>query len=349
MIRINGDIDGTNTGLTNTGLRVGMVGAGGIANAHLPAWLHVGAEVGVYSLHGAPELVARHGAGHVAGSLDELLASVDVVDVCTPTYTHPEIVSAAAAAGRHVLCEKPLALDAATAGAMAQACAAAGVQLYPGHVVRYFPEYVALQAAVAGGAVGIPAVLRFDRCGARPRRAWFADPALSGGIVMDQMIHDLDFARWLGGEVESVHARLHDSAPGTATGVVSAHVVARHRGGVISSVTGTWARPGTRFRYGFHVAGTDGVLSYDSAADPSLRTDTGAPAGDGAERLLPDVSLVESPFVAEIGEFAAAFAGGPAPRVSAADGVAAVRLAAAANASLVTGHPEPVDLAEVSA
>jgi predicted dehydrogenase len=329
-------------------LRVGMVGAGGIANAHLPAWLHAGADVGVYSLHGAPELVARHGAGHVVGSLDELLVAVDVVDVCTPTYTHPEIVFAAAAAGRHVLCEKPLALDAATAEAMAQACAAAGVQLYPGHVVRYFPEYVALQAAVAGGAIGTPAVMRFDRCGARPLRAWFADPQLSGGIIMDQMIHDLDFARWLGGEFETVHARLSDSAPGTATGVVSAHVVARHRGGAISTVTGTWARPGTRFRYGFHAAGTDGMLSHDSAADPSLRTDTGSPP-NGGERLLPDVSLVESPFIAEIREFAAAFTGGPAPRVSAADGVAAVRIAAAANASLASGRPEAVELAGVPA
>jgi predicted dehydrogenase len=328
-------------------LRVGIVGAGGIANAHLPAWLHTGAEVGVYSLHGAPELVARHGGGQAVGSIEELLASVDVVDVCTPTHTHPEIVFTAAAAGRHVLCEKPLALDAATAGAMAEACADAGVQLYPGHVVRYFPEYVALQAAVAGGAIGTPAVLRFDRCGARPRRAWFADPALSGGIIMDQMIHDLDFARWLGGEVEWVHARLHDSAPGTATGVVSAHVVARHHGGAISAVTGTWARPGTRFRYGFHAAGTDGMLSYDSAAEASLRTDTGAPQ-DG-ERMLPDVSLVESPFIAEIREFAAAFTGGPAPRVNAVDGVAAVRLAAAANASLASGRPEAVDLAGVPA
>jgi myo-inositol 2-dehydrogenase / D-chiro-inositol 1-dehydrogenase len=326
-----------------------MVGAGGIANAHLPAWLHVGAEVGVYSLHGAAELVGRHGGGRVVGSLDELLAAVDVVDVCTPTYTHPEVVLAAAAAGRHVLCEKPLALDATTAEAMAKACAAAGVQLYPGHVVRWFPEYAAMQRAVADGAIGTPAVLTFHRCGARPRRAWFADPELSGGIIMDQMIHDLDFARWIGGEVESVHARMSDSAPGTATGVVSAHVTARHRTGVISNVTGTWARPGTRFRYGFRVAGTDGMLTYDSSTDPSLRTDTGAAADDGAERLLPDVSLVESPFIAEIRELAAAFSGGPPPRVSAADGVAAVRLAAAANASLASGRPEPVELEGVPA
>ncbi|GAA0933164.1 Gfo/Idh/MocA family oxidoreductase [Pseudonocardia zijingensis] len=331
-----------------TTLRVGVVGAGGIANAHLPAWLHLGADVRVHSLHGAPELVERHGGGQVACSLDELLAGVDVVDVCTPTFAHPEIVLAAAAAGRHVVCEKPLALDPDTAESMVAACAAAGVQLYPGHVVRFFPEYAAMQRAVADGAIGTPAVLTFHRCGSRPLRGWFADPALSGGIIMDQMIHDLDFARWLGGEVDSVHARLSDSAPGTATGVVSAHVTARHRNGVISNVTGTWARPGTRFRYGFRVAGTDGLLAYDSADDPSLRTDTGAPDA-GGERLLPDVSLVESPFIAELGEFAAAFAGGPPPRVDAADGVAAVRLAAAANASLASGRPEAVELAGVPA
>ena len=326
-------------------LRVGMVGAGGIANAHLPAWLQLGAAVTVFSLNGAPELVARHG-GTVTGTLAELLEQVDVVDVCTPTYTHPEIVLAAAAAGRHVLCEKPFALDGATAASMVEACAAAGVQLYPGHVVRYFPEYAAMRGAVAAGAIGTPAVLTFHRTGARPQAAWFADPELSGGIVMDQMIHDLDFARWLGGDVESVYARIADSAPGTATGVVSAHVIARHHSGVISNCTGTWARPGSRFRYGFQVAGSDGMLAHDSAVDPTLRTDGGA---SGAGGLLPDVSLVESPFVAEIREIAAAFTGGPAPRVSAADGVAAVRIAEAAVASLTTGEPVAVDRIEVSA
>ncbi|MGH3585241.1 MAG: Gfo/Idh/MocA family protein [Pseudonocardia sp.] len=336
----------TDIDATDTRLRVGLVGAGGIANAHLPAWLRLGAWVDVYSHHGAAELVARHGGGHVVGSLDELLAAVDVVDVCTPTPSHPEIVLAAAAAGRNVLCEKPLALDVDTAEAMVAACAAAGVQLYPGHVVRFFAEYAALQRAVAAGAVGTPAVLRFHRCGSRPPAAWFADPEQSGGIIMDQMIHDLDFARWLAGEIDTVHARLVDSAPGTATGVVSAQVVAQHRGGALSSVTGTWARPGTRFRYGFHVAGSDGMLSHDSATDPSLRTDTGAPAGG----LLPDVSLLESPFLAEIRECAVAFAGGPPPRVSAADGVAAVRIAEAANASLATGRVTAVAApAEVAA
>lgn len=327
------DIDGT---LQHHGpLRVGVVGAGGIANLHLPAWLAIGAEVRVYSAVGAPDLVARHG-GALAGSLDELLADVDVVDVCTPTFTHPEIVFAAAAAGRHVLCEKPLALDAATAEAMVKACASAGVRLYPGHVVRFFAEYAALQRAVAAGSIGTPAVLRFHRCGARPLAGWFADPELSGGIIMDQMIHDLDFARWIGGEVETVFARLVDASPSTGDGVLSAQVTATHRGGAISCVTGVWARQGTRFRYGFQVAGTDGLLEFDSAAASPLIVDSGSPVPGGG--LLSVSPMVESPFLTEIRELAAAFAGGPTPRVSASDGVAAVRMAVAANESLNTGR-----------
>lgn len=338
------DIDGNSALLQERArLRVGVVGAGGIANLHLPAWLELGAEVLVFSDVGATELVARHGGADVVGSLDELLATVDVIDVCTPSFTHPEIVFAAAAAGRHVLCEKPLALDATTAEAMVKACASAGVRLYPGHVVRYFPEYAAMQRAVAAGAIGTPAVLRFHRCGSRPLAGWFADPELSGGIIMDQMIHDLDFARWVAGEIDTVYARLVDATPDAGDGVLSAQVTATHRDGAISCVTGTWARQGTRFRYGFQVAGTDGVLEFDSATATPLSIDSGTPPPGGG--LLSVSPMIESPFRTEIRELAAAFVGGPTPRVSAADGIAAVRMAVAANASLATGRPVAVEVA----
>ncbi|MBK0297482.1 gfo/Idh/MocA family oxidoreductase, partial [Bacillus sp. S34] len=66
----------------------------------------------------------------------------------------------------------------------------------------FFPAYVRLKEAVTTGLLGDLAVLRFVRSGAFPTRTpWFADRALSGGIVMDQMIHDIDIARWVAGEV----------------------------------------------------------------------------------------------------------------------------------------------------
>ncbi|WP_114559984.1 Gfo/Idh/MocA family protein [Desertihabitans aurantiacus] len=332
---------------------VALIGAGGIAQVHLPAWLALGAQVRVHSVAGSSELVARHGGGTVAGSLEEALDGADVVDVCTPTPTHPGIVAQAAERGASVLCEKPLALTVAEAAEMIRVCRDAGVQLYPGHVVRFFPEYATMHRAVESGAIGPVAVQRFTRAGSRPRADWFADPALSGGIVLDQMIHDLDFAVWNAGPVRDVFAR-RASTPDTdgRRGVVSAQVVLTHRSGALSYVTGTWAAPGTTFRTSFEVVGTEGLLTHDSAAAPPVRVDGGG--GAAGTGLLPATVSGESPYLTEIREIAAAFAGGPAPRVRAEDGLVAVQVATAANESLRTGapvavEPLPEDLLEVTA
>jgi myo-inositol 2-dehydrogenase/D-chiro-inositol 1-dehydrogenase len=322
-----------------------MVGAGGIAHAHLPAWLGLDAQVTVYSREGAPELTAWAGSGAVAGSLEELLAAVDIVDVCTPTPHHREYVEAAAAAGKHVLCEKPIGRTSADARAAIDACNAAGVQLYPGHVVRFFSEYETMQREVAAGAVGDIAVQRFTRTGSRPVKAWFHDEAQSGGIILDQMLHDLDFARWTAGEVATAFARKTVVGDGDDT-VTSAQVILTHTSGAISYVGGTWARPGTTFRTTFEIAGTAGFLRHDSSEYKPVVIDAGAidPAAGVGTGLLPAMRG-RSPFAAEIGEFARAFTGGPTPRVSAEDGYAAILIAEAALASLESGQPEKVGAA----
>lgn len=319
--------------------RIGLIGAGGIAHEHLPAWLSLGAEVSVHSEAGADALVARFG-GRVVDTLDELLAGCDAVDIATPTPSHAGLALAALAAGRQVVCEKPLARTAAEAQHVIEAFEAAGVPLYPGHVVRFFGEYAAMHAAIAAGAIGTVAVQRFTRTGSAPAAAWFHDDALSGGLVLDQSLHDLDFARWNAGEVATAYAL--ESA---VHGVRSVQVVLRHVGGALSYVHGTWARPGTTFRTTFDVAGTGGVLTHDSARHPPLSTDLGArpPAGSAADGqgLLPAMPY-ESPFRTELGEFLVALQGGPAPRVTARDGLAAIRIAEAAQRSLETGRAEPV-------
>ncbi|MGO1567599.1 MAG: Gfo/Idh/MocA family protein, partial [Brachybacterium sp.] len=169
-------------------VRVGIVGTGGISRAHLPGWTELGAALHCYSLAGAEEFAAESGA-IVHGTLEELLAAVEVVDVCAPTPAHPEIVRAALDAGKDVICEKPLALDPGEARDLVEHAERAGRSLFPAHVVRYFPQYAAAKRAIDTGAVGNLAVLRFERTGSLPDRAWYADEELSGGIVMDQMIH----------------------------------------------------------------------------------------------------------------------------------------------------------------
>lgn len=324
---------------------VGLVGAGGIARAHLPAWLALGVDVVVWSTEGAADLVLEHG-GTETGSLEELLALCDAVDVCTPTPTHAGLVRRAAAAGRDILCEKPLARTAKEAAALVEECQRAGVQLYPGHVVRYFPEYAALHAAVTSGVLGEIAVQRFSRTGSRPLAPWFSDDDLSGGLVLDQSLHDLDFARWTAGEVVRVFAREVQEAP--AGGLRSAQVILTHAAGAISYVTGTWARAGTTFRTRYEVAGTAGVLQHDSREHPPLVVD-GGPVRTSGTGLLPDRSHTESPFLTEIREMYAAFRGGPPPRVTAWDGVQAIRLAEAAIESIRSGRAVALEPAGVAA
>jgi predicted dehydrogenase len=174
-------------------LKVGIIGAGGISHSHAPHWKTLGAEVGVYSEIGAESLAAEFGLT-IAGTLDELLAEVDVVDICTPTTTHAALAVTAIEAGRHVLCEKPLGRTTAEAKAVMDAARHAGVQVYPAHVVRFFPEYVALKAAVDRGQLGTIAVARYSRGGEGATSDWFFDDRLSGGIILDQMIHDIDRA-----------------------------------------------------------------------------------------------------------------------------------------------------------
>jgi myo-inositol 2-dehydrogenase/D-chiro-inositol 1-dehydrogenase len=322
-------------------LKVGIVGAGGISRSHAPHWVTVGAEVSVYSEQGAEELAVGYGLS-VRPTLESLIEAVDVVDVCTPTPSHADVCLAAIAAGRSVLSEKPLGRTTAQAREVAAAAREAGVQAYPAHVVRFFPEYAAAKTAVAAGRIGDPAVLRFSRGGEGASSDWFFDDELSGGIVLDQMIHDIDQARWIAGEVVRVSARQNPPTEhGRVPRRVVAHVVLEHRSGAISFVHGTWGPRGMRFRTGFDIAGSHGTLRWSSTDPGTAEENLGDPPP--ASSYLPPPSPEESPYLTQIREFAAAFEGGPPPRVAIEDGVLAVAVAEATRESIRLGRAVDVD------
>ncbi|MFF1633921.1 Gfo/Idh/MocA family protein [Leifsonia sp. NPDC058248] len=329
-------------------LRVGLIGAGGISHVHAAGWKQLGARVTVFSHEGAAALAERYGFA-VAGSVDELLAAVDVVDIVTPSSAHHELALAAIAAGRDVICEKPLAVSSEAARELEAAAEEAGVRLFPAHVVRFFPEYANLKRQVDAGRIGTPAVLRFVRGGEAPRAgSWFFDETGGGGIVLDQMIHDLDQALWLAGDVEQVYAvQSPPTVDGVVPGIVTAHVVLTHTSGAISHVQGTWGARGTTFRTKAHIAGTSGVLTIDSGIDlPTTLDIPRVSEAEGPETggYLPPPVHAESPYTTQLRELAEAIAGGREARVSAADGIRAVALAEAAAESIRTGLAVDVDL-----
>jgi myo-inositol 2-dehydrogenase/D-chiro-inositol 1-dehydrogenase len=322
-------------------LRVGVVGGGFIAGVHLAAWRQLGAaRLAVFDVH--PERARARAAAVDAQpteSLAELIAAVDVVDVCTPTDTHRATVEASAAAGRDVICEKPIARSLVDAEALAGACERAGVRLLVAHVVRYFPEYAAAQAAVAAGRIGRPAVLRLRRESSRPSKAaesWIFDETRSGGLILDLMIHEFDFARWIAGEVESVMARHVRDASGRD--VDFAVAILRHASGALTHVTGSWSYPPPVFRTGFELAGDAGLIEYESVdQQPVARY---LHAGEADEPVgLPASPVAEDPFTVQLADFARALTTGALSRVAVEDGIAALRVGLAAIESSRRGLP----------
>ncbi|PRA80376.1 hypothetical protein CQ045_12220 [Microbacterium sp. MYb66] len=311
---------------------VALLGAGGIANAHLPVWLELGFDVVVFSpADDAPALVARHGGGAVAASLDEALDAADLVDICTPTPTHHELAAAALSHRLPTICEKPLTRHADDAEDLVRGFSEAGIVLFPAHVVRYFPQYEALQAAVVRGDVGRPGVIRLTRQGGSPRSGWYLDDALSGGVVLDLMIHDIDIARWIGGEVSTVFARTNRVGASQST-----QAVLTHEDGAISLLTSTWTTAPIEFRTQFEVAGSDGLIRADSDERRPFRyVGLREPEYD----ILPPYDPITSPYRAEIVDFLAAVDDGSVPRVTARDGLHALRIAEAIAASVADGRP----------
>src|SRR5258708_14610889 len=157
----------------------------------------------------------RHNIQSFGDSAD-LLNNVDIVDICTPTATNKPLVLTAAKAGKQVICEKPIALTVEDAQAMIEACRQ--VRFFIGMVLRFFPQYRAAKQLVAAGRIGKPGVLRLKRVSYVPQKpeAWYFNDAVSGGMAVDLMIHDFDYARWLAGEVERVYALKTHAGGGAA-------------------------------------------------------------------------------------------------------------------------------------
>jgi predicted dehydrogenase len=335
-------------------MKVGIVGVGSMGTTHAAGWAETPAEIVGFAAETQQEAgkISMQYSTKVYPTLEAMLPDVDVVDLCSPTHLHYEMALKAAAAGKHIICEKPLARTTRQAREIVMACQNAGVQLLVAHVVRFFPEYALARAAVAEGQIGKPGVIRLQRGSYRPKKPagnWFLDEVKSGGILMDLMIHDYDYARWVAGEVETVSARRvterHLEAP-----VDYGLVILTHRSGALSHIAGAWAYPPPTFRTHLEIAGDRGLIEFDSDGTAPIQNlilkTAGAEAPDVA---LPSSPVSESPYTTQIKEFYTALADGKPARVSATDGLAAVQIAEAAIESAHIGQPVMLQaLAEVS-
>jgi UDP-N-acetylglucosamine 3-dehydrogenase len=308
-----------------------------MGGVHLNAYASI-PEVEVVGVADANRASAVAGAALVGGrpyaSYDELVAAedVEVVDICLPTAFHKDLALKAAGEGRHVILEKPIARTIEDAGEILDAFSGGGSRLFVGHVVRFFPEYVGIKDKIEAGELGPIGVVRTSRRSPflRGWNDWYADWRVSGGVLVDLLIHDFDFLRWTLGDIERVYAR---GVQGREYNRLDyALVTLRFEDGAIAHVEGHWGYPGP-FNYSIEVAGSRAILTTDST-EPAMLDLVG---GSSAE--TPDLASGKSPYERELAHFVRCIATGEESVVKPEDAYEALRISLAATESIVKGRP----------
>lgn len=200
-------------------MRVGIVGAGGIGRVHAENLMAIdGVRVTAVMdavAERADALASVCGAG-AFGAIDPLVDAVDVVYVCSPPILHREHVLAAASAGKHVFCEKPLATTLEDGRAMVEALDATRVHAAVGFNNRFRPSFRRWRDLIRNGELGAPLsawILRMAPSNPAPRANWRTTPGLLCGITIESASHDIDLVRWALGEIQAVSGVTASSLP----------------------------------------------------------------------------------------------------------------------------------------
>ena len=295
-------------------INIGLIGNGGIAGVHLASYSKLAEEAGVIAIcdiiperaQGSAALVGTNlgiagGAVHAAKAYTEyrdLIADPDVqaVDLCLPTDIHAEVAIASLEGGKHVLCEKPMALTVDQCDRMIAAAQASGRVLMIAQCIRFWPEYVYLKEVMQSGTYGKLTSAVFSRLSGRPNWApdsWYLQAARSGGAVQDLHIHDADFILYLLGKPAAI------SVQGRQHGERIDFLSVQYQYDDVESVRaeGGWDFPSSfPFHMSFLLRFEGATVEYDSARCPL----TVYPAS--GESFMPELAQ-EDAYTREIGYY----------------------------------------------
>lgn len=340
-------------------LKAGLIGCGNIGTrAHAPAY----AKLPGVNLAAACDLVRERAEAVAAGHDAEVFSDyrtlldrhdIDLVDICVPTGQHAALIVAALEAGKHVLCEKPVARTLEQARQVQEAAAQSGKMIMIGHTRRFDHRYIEMKKVIESGELGQPVYIRRAERQRLPFPPdtwhWQADDG--GGVVMDICIHIADLLRWYYAEdplsVYAVGHRVHAAAR-QAESYDHALITFTFPGGKTGYAEASWAYPpdfGGGLYASLDVVGTLGKLQYtDQDSNPMLTFD--AETGLEAPRFFRFMSGTEYAFEAEIDHFVRCIQEDRPPRLKLADAVAALELTLGAKRSIETGQPVTFPLQE---
>lgn len=249
-------------------LGVGIIGVGAISDSHIEGYRLAGARVVALADVSDAALAAQQEKWQVPrtyAAFQELLEDpeVDMLSICAPTIVHHPATLAAAAAGKHVLCEKPVSLNLELAREMIDACDAAGVVLFVGHQLRSHGAAARAKSLIASGELGEITYIRLRQAhdwGGGPVRASFRTKASAGGgTLLDNGCHLADLARFLAGDIAEVYCRLANRKFEVEV-EDTAQVSLRFASGALGSIEVAWTATG--WEEGFWIYGTEGALEY---------------------------------------------------------------------------------------
>jgi len=324
-------------------LKVGLLGAGRIGRVHaINIAGHSRSQlVAVSDVNEDAAYSLADAYGAKANSSDAILAdaSIDAVLIATSTDTHSDLIEKATAAGKAVLCEKPVDLSLERAQRCLDAVDKTGVPVMIGFNRRFDPNFSAIRASIAAGEIGKPELLSITSFDPAPPPVAYVK--VSGGLFRDMMIHDFDMANFLMGNMpKTVHAAgtsIVDPEIGKVGDVDTAVVTLTYADGRIAVIKNS-----RRAVYGYdqrvEILGSEGLLSAGNVLENTVSKAT----KQGVTSAKPEFFFLERymrAYAAEWDAFVAAILDGAAIPVSLKDGVDALSLAEAATRSAKSGQP----------
>ena len=330
-------------------LKIGLLGAGRIGRVHAQTISDHPGSILVAVSDAVPtsaEALAEAFNASVRTSEDIISdPEIDAVLIATPTDTHSDLIEAATAAGKAVLCEKPVDLDLERARACQKVVAGTGQPVMIGFNRRFDPGFESLKAAVQNGEIGAPELLSITSYDPAPPPIAYVK--VSGGLFRDMTIHDFDLANFIMDEVPEVISAVGtstvDPAIAEAGDVDTAVVTMSYRDGRIAVIKNS-----RRAVYGYdqrvEILGSGGLLQAQNVLENTVVKST----ADGVVSAKPTYFFLERympAYRAEWAAFVTAVTSGAEVPVTLTDGVAALAMAEAATRSARSS--EPVKLEEI--
>ncbi len=273
-------------------LKIGLLGFGFMGVTHYRIYQHLpGAEVvGIFDLEpgkvGRGEGVAGNigdaeeqldlSGVKITGNADELIEAkdIDIIDVCLPTFVHADFAVKALEAGKHVFCEKPMALTPSECDMMIDARDESGKKLMIGHCIRFWPEYVYASRVIKEKKHGEVISAFFRRLSPTPSwsyESWILQEEKSGGALLDLHIHDIDYIYSVFGNITEVSSSGVQNVVSPDSGV--GYVLTKYQTGSPALVTaeGGWHfHEGFPFNMSFHIRCEEGTLLFDAGQEKTL-------------------------------------------------------------------------------